>query len=48
VRTAVERILVRAEEQGSPPTTAALAESRAYLEEETGAEPAALDELFGE
>jgi glutamate dehydrogenase (NAD(P)+) len=48
VRGAVERILARAEEQGTTPTAAALAESRAYLEKETGAEAALLDELFGE
>ena len=48
VRAAVERILARAKEQGTTPMTAALAESRAYLEEETGAEPAVLDELFRE
>jgi glutamate dehydrogenase (NAD(P)+) len=46
VRAAVERILVRAEEQGTTPTTAALAESRAYLEDETEAEPKVLEELF--
>jgi glutamate dehydrogenase (NAD(P)+) len=48
VHAAVERILVRADEQGTTPMAAALAESRAYLEDETGAEPADLDELFRE
>jgi glutamate dehydrogenase (NAD(P)+) len=46
VRAAVERILVRANEQGTMPIAAALAESRAYLEKETGAEPAVLDALL--
>jgi glutamate dehydrogenase (NAD(P)+) len=46
VRAAVERIVVRAEEHETTPTAAALAESRAYLREETGAEPVVLDELF--
>jgi glutamate dehydrogenase (NAD(P)+) len=46
VRSAVQRILVRAEEQGTTLTAAALAESRAYLEEETRAEAAVLDDLF--
>ena len=47
VRAAVERILRRAEEQGTTPMAAALAESRVYLEQETGAKPTLLDELFG-
>jgi glutamate dehydrogenase (NAD(P)+) len=46
VRAAVERILVWANEQGTMPIAAALAESRAYLEKETGAEPAVLDALL--
>jgi glutamate dehydrogenase (NAD(P)+) len=46
VHAAVERILVRADEQGTTPTAAALAESRSYLEDETGAAPSVLDELF--
>jgi glutamate dehydrogenase (NAD(P)+) len=48
VREAVGRILVRAEEQGTTPMAAALAESRAYLAEETGATDEVLDELFSE
>jgi glutamate dehydrogenase (NAD(P)+) len=48
VREAVERILVRANEQGTTPMAAALAESRAYLEKETGAAPAVLDALLEE
>ena len=46
VYAAVERVLVRADEQRTTPMAAALAESRSYLEHETGAEPAVLDELF--
>jgi glutamate dehydrogenase (NAD(P)+) len=46
VRAAVERILVRAEEQGTTPAAAALDESCAYFEAETGAAPAVLDQLF--
>jgi glutamate dehydrogenase (NAD(P)+) len=48
VRKAVERILLRADEQGTTPMAAALAESRAYLEEETGAPADVLDELLRE
>ncbi len=48
VREAVERILVRADEHGTTPMAAALAESRAYLTEETGAADEVLDELFRE
>jgi glutamate dehydrogenase (NAD(P)+) len=46
VYAAVERVLVRADEQRTTPMAAALAESRLYLEHETGAEPGILDELF--
>jgi glutamate dehydrogenase (NAD(P)+) len=48
VRDAVERILVRADEQGTTPMAAALAEGRAYLAEETGATDEVLDDLFQE
>jgi glutamate dehydrogenase (NAD(P)+) len=48
VRSAVERTLVRAEKLGMTPMAAALAESRAFLDEETGADPAVLDALFRE
>jgi glutamate dehydrogenase (NAD(P)+) len=47
VRGSVARILARADAEGTTPTVAALAESRAYFEEETGAGEDALDELFG-
>lgn len=46
VRESVERILARADECGTTPMAAALAESRAYLEKETGAEPTVLDALL--
>jgi glutamate dehydrogenase/leucine dehydrogenase len=46
VRDSVARILARADAEGMTPTAAALAESRAYLAEETGAGEDALDELF--
>jgi glutamate dehydrogenase (NAD(P)+) len=48
VREAVGLILVRADEQGTTPMAAALAESRAYLAEATGATDDVLDELFRE
>jgi glutamate dehydrogenase (NAD(P)+) len=46
VRDSVARIVARADAEGMTPTAAALAESRAYLAEETGAGEDALDELF--
>jgi glutamate dehydrogenase (NAD(P)+) len=46
VREAVGRILARADEHRTPPMAAALAESRAYLQQETGAAEEVLDELF--
>jgi hypothetical protein len=47
VRDSVARILARADAEGSTPTAAALAESRTYLRDETGAGDDVLDELFG-
>jgi glutamate dehydrogenase (NAD(P)+) len=47
VRDSVARILARADAEGTTPTAAALAESRAYLQDETGAGDEVLDELFG-
>jgi glutamate dehydrogenase (NAD(P)+) len=47
VRDSVARILARADAEGTTPTAAALAESRAYLRDETGAGDEVLDELFG-
>jgi glutamate dehydrogenase (NAD(P)+) len=47
VRDSVARILARADAEGTTPMAAALAESRAYLQEETGAGDDVLDELFG-
>jgi glutamate dehydrogenase (NAD(P)+) len=47
VRDSVGRILARAEAEGTTPSAAALAESRAYLREETEAGDDVLDELFG-
>ena len=46
VRDSVARILARADAEGTTPTAAALAQARAYLEEETGAGDEVLDELF--
>jgi glutamate dehydrogenase (NAD(P)+) len=47
VDAAVTRVLVAAEESGSTPMGAAMAEARAFLEEETDAPPERLNELFG-
>jgi glutamate dehydrogenase (NAD(P)+) len=47
VDEAVTRALVAAEETGATPMAAAIAEARAFLEEETDAAPDRLDELFG-
>jgi glutamate dehydrogenase (NAD(P)+) len=46
VRGAVARVLERADEYRTTPMAAALAESRAYLQEETGAADEVLDELL--
>jgi glutamate dehydrogenase (NAD(P)+) len=46
VRGAVARVLKRADEYRTTPMAAALAESRAYLQEETGAADEVLDELL--
>jgi glutamate dehydrogenase (NAD(P)+) len=47
VRDLVARILMRAKAEATTPTAAALAESRAYLRDETGAGDETLDALFG-
>ena len=46
VREAVARTLAKATEHGTTPMDAALAESRAYLQQETGAGDEVLEELF--